>query len=237
MKAWTRKRRNVALPLLFTALYLTGGRTASRPGLEETGAVEGFVEDPQGRPVVAVTVSAEPERPFVGVLPTTQTDSQGHFLLEGLQPGKYGISVSKESENYPRTSDYFYGPDHPGVEVSIQANQVAVAGPVRLGPKGARLRGKVLDNENGARILNAIVIFYRTDSVEEYTENALPSDFNVLVPTDKAFRMKVRAPDYKTWYYVRQNTEEQPSVVHLAPDETLRVIVRLQRLTGKLGDR
>jgi hypothetical protein len=95
----------------------------------------------------------------------------------------------------------------------------------------------VVDNGNGARISNAIVIFYHADSTEEYTENALPADFNLLVPTDKAFRVRVRAPGYKTWYYMRQNTEEYPSVVHLAPDETLTVTVLLQRATEKLGDK
>jgi len=104
MKPGTRNRGKAALPLLFTALYLAAARPALGQGLEETGAVEGFVQDPGGKPVVGATICAEPERPFVGVLPTAQTDSRGHFLLEGLQPGKYGISAGKESENYPRTS-------------------------------------------------------------------------------------------------------------------------------------
>ncbi len=204
------------------------------------GGMSGTVVDPAGRPAAGLTVYAfRPDRvgERVGTLATS--DAEGHFLISGLAPGKYNLSACNEAEGYPDRIYYFYETTEPFPEVEVQPEEVTSGVMVRLGPKGGWVVGRVIDSETGRGLRVAGIIFYRADSTQEFMEggpNALVwdkhatdlSQFKILVPSNKPFRMKVTAPGRETWYYSPDGTEQHAAAIRLAPGQTKEVVVPLR---------
>jgi hypothetical protein len=104
---WANRRARGAW-LLFSALFLLTSLATSQL---YTGSISGTVKDPSGAVIVGAKVTiVDSEKGFVfnGV-----TDSQGHYLVRQLPPGKY--SLTAEATN-------FQGQKKDGIEVAVNAN-------------------------------------------------------------------------------------------------------------------
>src|SRR6266545_2479427 len=73
-----------------------------------TGAIQGRVLNPEGRPVSGAEVHALRSDLTTGKLPAAYTDNRGRFLIEDLIPGRYTVSAAKNEDGYPNTSSAFH---------------------------------------------------------------------------------------------------------------------------------
>jgi hypothetical protein len=82
---------------------------------------------------------------MIGVVPQNQTDLTGHFAIDRLSWGRYGISAAKEDEGYPAMLSEFFTRNHPAQEVTLGPDNPSATVPIRLGPKAGKLTGTVTD--------------------------------------------------------------------------------------------
>ena len=85
--------RRTAFPLCFLALCLLA-LTSTSLGQTETATLSGLITDPQGRVVPDVAVDVTNVDTNVSVHQTT--NGAGLYVVVGLKPGRYRVSVTKE---------------------------------------------------------------------------------------------------------------------------------------------
>jgi carboxypeptidase family protein len=221
-----------------------GERSTHLPSdAEGLGCISGIVLDAEGRPVGQAKVEAEDiHRPQAGIIPTTTTTEYGTFTLCDLSPGSYTVVASKEQDYYPNPLYTFYSDGKSLPEVPLKTNENLENIVVRLGPRGARLKGRIIDAvtgdpvitkepQSGPPISKANIDFYEAKNPQPYMGMGtnIEGEFNVLVPI-KPFRMKVSAPGYKTWYYGDDGSEERAKAILLPPASTKELTVVLIRI-------
>ena len=97
-----------SVPMLLSILFLL---TTLASGQLYTGSISGIVKDPPGAVIVGAKMTvADSEKGFSfnGV-----TDSQGHYLVRQLPPGKYNVSAQAPN---------FKGQKQESIEVAVNAN-------------------------------------------------------------------------------------------------------------------
>src|SRR5882762_1006263 len=102
--SWEGVARWVLLPVLFLLTSMASGQLY-------TGSISGTVKDPSGAVIVGAkmtVVDSEKGFSFNAV-----TDSQGHYLVRQLPPGKYNVSARAPN---------FKGQEQEGIEVAVNAN-------------------------------------------------------------------------------------------------------------------
>ncbi|HYE65559.1 MAG TPA: carboxypeptidase-like regulatory domain-containing protein [Pyrinomonadaceae bacterium] len=204
--------------------------------LARVGAIAGQVVDSAGNPVAGATVSAVPENQTAGGMPpitftAASTDEGGRFYLEGVTPGTYIIYAAKESAGYPSTSfNFFVADPRSAPKVTVGEQQVAQNVLVRLGPKAARLVGRIVDAKTGQPVDRAEIFLTRADNPNNYHitgPNRPGGDFQLLVPSI-AFKIKVSAPGYQDWYFGNDGKKERASVMQIAPNATQELTIALR---------
>jgi hypothetical protein len=236
---------SAALDLLITAemhrpaLRPSGLRAVSSPATPTGesgpvfGAVEGQVVDADGRPLAGATVEVRPADQTVvsGALPVAYTDDDGKFFLDGIAPGTHLIYASKEDENYPSTFLAFFVADQASIpKVTVYDRQVTEGTLVRLGPKAARLVGRVIDFRTRQPVEEAEIVLYREDNPDNHFSFGLNMDggrFQRLIPPI-GFRMKVSSPGYDDWFYGQDETPVQSLVIRAEPDTTKEIVISLR---------
>ena len=220
---------------LRTVIYLMLGSAIWLPRLaqsaQDKGAVLGVVVDLGGKPVSGATVVAwPPDRAGPTLFTGPRTDGQGKFTMENLSPGLYWVVAIKENEGYPDATSTFYSPPAKVTELTVQAGRVAKGVVVRVGPKAGRLIGRIADGVTGQPPPRAMIVFYEAESPQDYmgTGPDVHGRFSILVPSMKAFRMRVSAPGYATWYYGADGTEERVQPLRLASGEGKELTIRLK---------
>lgn len=201
---------------------------------ERLGAIGGRVVAENGRPLPRATITVRREdRLVLGIPSSTTGDAEGKFVLAGLVPGLYAISASKEDEFYPDTAYSFYYSGKPLPQVTVSAGNLTGGLVVRLGPKGARITGRVVDATTGLPLWKAHVTFYEPRSPQIYMSTTVKkgtAEFNLLVPSTKPFRMRASAPGFDTWYFGTVSTEEEATPIQLAPGTTKELVISLAPL-------
>ncbi|MDQ3817633.1 MAG: carboxypeptidase-like regulatory domain-containing protein [Acidobacteriota bacterium] len=185
------------------------------------GAIEGRVLDSAGNAVAGVKVEAVPVgRRAYGLLPTARTDERGRFFLDGVTPGANALMTSKEEEGYASTYFPFFMTDSQSVpQVTVVNQQVTSDVLVHLGPKAARVSGKILDAETGRPIRSAEIIYYRTDNSDLYYStgpNGSDGSFENLLPP-VGLKVKVSAPGYEDWFFGQDGSKERSQILQLRP--------------------
>ncbi len=199
------------------------------------GAIEGQVVDSEGRPLAGAAVEVRPADQTIvaGALPVAYTDDQGKFFLDGIAPGTHMIYAAKEDDGYPSTFLAFFVADASSIpKVTVYNKRVTEGTLVRLGPKAARLAGRIVDASTGQPIEEAEIVLYREDNPENYFSFGLNMDagrFQRLIPPI-GFRMKISSPGYADWFYGTDGTREQSQVIRVDPDTTKELLVSLKPL-------
>ena len=197
------------------------------------GAIEGRVVDEEGRPLAGAAVEIRPvdQTIVAGALPVAYTDDAGKFFLDGIAPGTHMIYASKEEENYPATFLAFFVADPTSIpKVTVYDRQVTEGTIVRLGPKAARLVGRIVDAQTGQPVEEAEIVLYREDNADNYFSFGLNMDagrFQRLIPPI-GFRMKVSSPGYEDWFYGQDETPVRSEVIHVEPDTTKELMISLR---------
>ncbi len=200
-------------------------------GREEPGAIKGRVVNERGQAVPQATVYYVSEgRTGPGIRPTVTADSEGNFAFDEVEPGLYRICALKDEADYPDTNRTFYDAYVPYPTVTVYPGQATKDVVIRLGPKGARIWGRVSDALTGLPIREAGITFYAAVSSQVYmgTTVGRQADFNILVPSTKTFRMRVHAPGYETWYYGPDGTEQHAQPIRMAAGARKELVIRLQ---------
>ena len=165
------------------------------------GAIEGRVLDANGQPVPEAKIFILKSDFTTGKIPTASTDKEGVFSVKGLAPGVYTISVSKEEDGYANTDLPFYSVGlMTAPQVSVNERQTTTEVVVQLGPKAAKLVGRVVNAVTNKLIESQDVqITLRRIDNPEYSYTTGPDvngNFTILVPP-VPFTIEVSAPGYE----------------------------------------
>lgn len=226
--------RRAALIVLLVAMFASHGGEGL-PNAEQSsgfGSIEGTVLDSEGNPVSEASVYALfTGGPTAGMVPVARTDGGGNYALGGVQAGLNQVAAGKRDADYPDPIKDFTDPDRHFTEVTVRPGETTKDVVVRLGPKGGRLRGQVVDAKTGGPILGAQITFYRLDSGQDYmgTNRGRQGGFDILVPSGRPFGMRVSKRGYQTWNYGQDESEQRVQPVRMAPGETKELVIRLRQ--------
>jgi len=165
------------------------------------GAIQGYVVDADGQPIVGARVFA---LPHVGGFPrppeTAVTTAKGEFLLTQAQVGANSVFASKNGDGYPDTTFAAFTDGVVSVpQVNVNAGSTAAGVVVEL-KKGGQLSGTVSDFQTKKPIVGAEIVISRADDPHLYV--AFRSDtaghFTMDVPA-RPFNVQISQPGYTTW--------------------------------------
>lgn len=199
----------------------------------ETTAIEGYVEDEDGRPVSGATIYARRVDLIKGIEPSANSDKEGRFLIKNLAAGTYTVYGEKEADDYPSTNSAFYSANStPPVRAEVVEGQVSRGIRVQLGPKAARLVVRTLDATINRPIKNLenVQITLRREDNPNYSYSTGPNtegEFSIPVPP-VPLTIEVSAPGYEPWTYSEEG-KARPGSLKLNPGETKRLDIALRR--------
>jgi hypothetical protein len=191
----------MARRVLVFALLFSAWAAAQGPPAPAFGAVQGVVIDQKGKPVVDASVYCTPCA-HPPTRPSTTSDSQGRFLLEGVSPGpEVFLSAFKESDGYPYNFFAFFstsGAENP--KVKVEAGKTTSGVSIQL-TKAATLDLEITDHLGATIHADDLgLAFTRVDHPEYglFREGAGSPHFSMLVPA-APFRFTVEAKGYGPW--------------------------------------
>jgi hypothetical protein len=157
------------------------------------------VLSPDGQPISGASVYAVKSDFTTGRLPVFPTNDRGEFTIPNLTPGTYKVSAAKEDDGYPPTDYEFYASNGVNaLRIAVYEGQTTSQVVVNLGPKAAKLVGKVIDAATDKLVKDVQIIVRRTDNPDN--SFTIVPDVNgkieVLVPP-VPFTVEVSAPGYE----------------------------------------
>jgi hypothetical protein len=193
------------------------------------GIIRGIVLDATGQPVGDARVRANFTGGFSGIVPSSQTDKSGHFVIQRLAWGGWYVTASKEQAGYPDESNAFYGGFNPtAVTVDLSADIPEQTVTVLLGRKAGSILGTIADAETGKPIEPCARLQWKdVPSISWSGYGLLKSKFHLLVPANTDITLMIWALGYETWVY-KSDDENDAIRVHASDQLKLRV-----RLTPK----
>jgi Carboxypeptidase regulatory-like domain len=200
-------------------------RPTSKP--QGFGAVQGRVVDAEARPIVSAKVYVEPiDQPTWGKVRYAVTAANGEFSLADVPAGQDMIFAVKQDDFYPDTRLSVLAED-PGklTRVLITKDAITRDVTVRLGPKGGKLQGRIVDNETGDPIVNSRIRIVRPENPRLFVSTGPDEqgNFEFVLPS-VPLRIEVSAPNYKTWFH-------HAGALPLVKSEEVRtLVVHLQRI-------
>lgn len=196
--------------------------------------ISGRVLDPEGNPVAGAEVMAFGDKYHIGKIPSAVTNEHGEFVIEGVRPGGYDISASKEEEGYGDTRSGLYSADafrNPRAVVSLGQEVSDVV--VQLGPKCTRLVVHVSDRQMGKKLgagPNMQIKLRRDDrpGVSVATGTDENGDFSILIPP-AAYSLEISIPGYKKQQYRGAGAEPAAKTNHASPPRRKEIALSLDR--------
>src|SRR6266571_3066537 len=212
----------VAIAMLDIALTGVHGQLGNAAAPANSGTIAGRVLSPEGQPVPGATVFVSRPELVLGKLPSSHTNSLGAFRIKGLAPGTYSVNASKEEDGYAPTDSAFHalGPVR-ALEVTVYAQQPTPELVIQLGPKLARLVGRVVDAKKNEPVVNAQITLTRVDDSDHAysTGPNAKAEFDVLVPP-VPFTITVTAAGYKDWHFRHEGPKKPVDKLELPPNTT-----------------
>jgi hypothetical protein len=195
---------------------------------QHAGSVRGTVLDENGIAVVAARVSVDPldGRPRASAVREAETDKNGHFAIDNLELGAYGVFAMKESSGYADTASAFYR-DHVFPTATLTADVPAVDLIVKIGPPAVVITGLVTDATTN-KPLDTAFLLRRAADPDNWISLSQRPRYRVLVPplTDVSF--EVSAPGYKTYYYGGASDSLRRPPVRLESGQEMRLDIQLE---------
>ncbi len=191
------------------------------------GRLSGVVLDELGQRLPGVLVTATPPGPMAAILPNTRTDSQGHFELAGLRPGRTWVEASKEDAFYPIVRSNLW--DGQGsVRVEVPAGGEISGIQLTVKPVG-RLEVRAINADTGSAIDLIDVRLKRDGAPNRWEEGGKLGNW-WLVPI-APIRLRVWANGFQpAWYGASDGSMEKSVPITLTPRQILVVQVPLRPL-------
>ncbi len=197
----------------------------------ETGSVRGVVLDERGDPVAEATV-------FVGTMakgPTTQTNKEGKFTLEGVPPGTVGLHAYKKNAGYPYDLfAFFAAPSAKLPYAEVLAGQTTAGVIIQLGERAAHISIDITDEAGNA--VDASVELTRPDlgAYGTYRTGA-KGRLDLMIPP-VPFRMRIEARGYCTWHYGGSKWSTGSGLITPRTGENLNIAAQLQKASPGCSD-
>ena len=201
-----------------------------RQDAADSGAMTGRVLDEDGQPVAGAEVYANRGGSPMGRLPRALSDERGEFSFRDLVPGTYTLHASQDRGGYLRTDSAFHLPGYfTNPQASVTERQTVTDVEVRVGPRGAKLRGTITDLLTGGPVKGAQITLRRVDN-PDYSYSTGPNlkgDFDIIVPPEP-FTIEVSEPGHEVWAHNKGDLKPQGEPLKLSPGETKKLIIRLR---------
>jgi hypothetical protein len=174
----------------------------------EKGKICGTVLDESGTPASNVHVIAILLSPggHSGGFPGAHANSSGHYCIDGLSLGSYGLSGYDEGLGYPMQGNSFYSWRSPAPQVTL-TRQKSDANldwkiPFRAGFLYLHLPA-VHSPDELAPMMVTLVVRSRSSvghmSVSTFPEMGKSKQVTVLLPPQEDVLLSVTAPGYQSW--------------------------------------
>jgi hypothetical protein len=158
-------------------------------------------------------------------------DAEGHFEIENVRFGSYGIFAVNEEEGYSIENQT------PGLKVTVTADSPSQNVTIRLREKGAVLTGSVTDKVTGKAIEDAWINYIDIDNGGGGgSHRTIGGRFSMATPTKSNLLIYVSAKGYKGWVCTDASNPSQP-LVRLASGERKVLIIELEPLPKISGVR
>jgi hypothetical protein len=192
------------------------------------GAIEGVVTYEDGTPVRGATAYASPiDRGMAGIVPSSATDENGHFVIQSLWLGKFQVSAKKEEEGYPELTYAF----NVGMtkDVALTETNPTASVSLRLGPKAGIVTGAITDAATGNLLYPCAELKWKAKPKFSVKGTGFVSDeYRVLIPPDTDILLKVWVDGYQTWFYPGVTDERFATAIRLQPGEELKLDIRME---------
>ena len=204
------------------------------PGWAQTGLVDGYVVDADGRAVSGATVSVMSLDKIDnnGRPPSTSTGGDGRFVLPPLPIGKYRVYAWKEASGVPNTRVLLFERSNPHCsEITIKPNETIHVGNIALPPPYGKLTLRVVDSKTRSPISLARCTLRKAgaDGIMHATDST-NGEFFFLLP-DSPISLKITSSGYKDWYYVEPTSAETYLV--LPPGSQKTILVPLEPYSSR----
>jgi uncharacterized surface anchored protein len=189
---------------------------------QRAGRITGTVLDEDGQLVdhadVCISITSGNSRSTNCLV---STDKDGHFHLENVTFGTYGILAANEREGYSISGQI-------PQDVSVTATSPAPDVIVRLRPKQAVLVGTVRDKLTGEPVKGIMVQYQDIDGKASGSAPLFSrGEFRVTVPEGCDLVIIVSAKGYHGWVYADPSNPSRP-VLRLGPGEKKILDIQLE---------
>jgi hypothetical protein len=185
-------------------IFSGGALVLTQPMNANIGSISGSVVDITGNPVIEAKVYTEPLSGILqGLVKETLSDKMGRFFLANIDPGDYFILASRKEDGYPHIDFAFYATDLTAFpKITVIKGQVTSNVVVRLGKRGAMIKGRIVDSFSSLPVVNSIITLTREDRRDPPAYISFGPDengnFTSAVPA-MPFRIEVSAPGFQRW--------------------------------------
>jgi len=161
--------------------------------------IKGRVLDDKGIALSGAKVNADPldGRIRASAIRYVETDSEGQFLIDHLEWGKYLVFAMKEEAGFPNMAFLFYR-GNVAFTANLTPSEPTTELQMRLGPKAGVLIGYATHRLNGAPV-NVEVKLTRAASPDDWFSTSVAPSFRVLLPSSTNVLLEISAPGFKTW--------------------------------------
>jgi hypothetical protein len=196
-----------------------------------TGSISGQVLDESQQAVKAVLVQAANvgSSAAASLAKPTYTDQSGYFTIRGLSFGQYFLFYEKPVDDYPRNDFSFYSGGKT-VSVELTATHPNASVSINLGPKGARLLSRIIDQATGAPVRGARLLLKRSDNPNFWVSEGVNSGFSLLVPSGVSFTVTITAEGYESVPYGAPPGVDTPASMKLEPESSRTIMARMKRI-------
>jgi hypothetical protein len=193
------------------------------PSDPQRSGVSGIVLNERAQPVAGITVQASPRGPIAAVLPHTQTDVNGRFVLVGLLPGHTYVNAFDEEAFYPNAASNFW--DGQGAaEVELPSGG-EVSGIVLTLKAVGKLTVRATTADGGIPIDHIAVRLERDDEPTRWISGSKMGN-SWLIPT-AAVRLCVQAEGFFPTWYGWDGSFMRSKPITVKPHEILTAVVWL----------
>src|SRR5229473_8455870 len=186
-----------------------------------SGKITGTLVDGDGVPVPHMSVEACPtDVGFSGILPSAMTDRQGKFVIKiriSHEPERWAVyPYDEETGYYSRPGYGFYmGREAYSQTVELSPKSPEASVELTLGPKAGAIKVHVVDAATGAAVAPQLTFAWASQPEKETIVGFSygTEDFRILVPANTDLTLNVTAQGYKIWAY--------PGVINVGPGQDL----------------
>ena len=164
------------------------------------------------------------------------TDSNGRFLIKCAQPGRNGISVSKEDDYYPDTLFTSFLDSRLTLAVDVADGQAVRGVEAHLPPQGGRLTVRVIDAGTQKPVADTKISICRPANLPNVRDpecrviSIRTMVYSQLWPA-LAFRITVSGTGYEDWYYGGDGSREHAGVLQLDARQDRQLVIALKQKT------